>query len=103
MLFQNQNKIKIFFLQDFQNQKRSIFESRNPFSGPTLQGPDIWNQLQQSNLPEVPETNTFPPTLQDPDVWIQLQQSNLPEPAIYEPNVFDQHRLNDFSSFPKKL
>jgi hypothetical protein len=25
--------------------KRSIFESRNPFNGPTIQGPDIWNEL----------------------------------------------------------
>jgi hypothetical protein len=25
--------------------KRSIFESRNPFSGPTVQGPDYWNEL----------------------------------------------------------
>jgi hypothetical protein len=53
--------------------KRNIFESRNPFSGPILQGPDVWTQLQQSNLP----------TLQGP-------------------NVFDGHRLSDFSSFPKK-
>jgi hypothetical protein len=42
--------------------KRSIFERRNPFNGPTVQGPDIWSQLQQSNLPEVPQINILPPT-----------------------------------------
>jgi hypothetical protein len=82
--------------------KRSIFESKNPFSGPTLQGADIWSELQQKNLPEGPQTNVFPLTLQGPDVWIQLQQSNLPGPSAHEPHVFDGNRLSDFSFFPKK-
>jgi hypothetical protein len=73
---------------------RSIFESRNPFSGPTVQGGDIWSQLQQINLPEVPQTNIFPPTLQGPDIWTQLQQSNLPEPP--QPNIFPPPQYYNF-------
>jgi hypothetical protein len=59
----------------FPKSQRSIYGSKNPFSGPTIQGPDIWKQLQQNNLPK---------------------------PPIHE-HVFDQNRFSDFSSFPKKF
>jgi hypothetical protein len=86
----------------FPKPQKSIFGSRNTFNGPTIQGPDIWNQLQQRNLPEGPQINIFPPILKGPDVWSQLQQSNFPEPAMQE-HFFDQDRLSDFSFFPKKF
>jgi hypothetical protein len=63
----------------FQKSQRSIYGSKNPFSDPIIQGPDIWKQLQQNNLPEGPQPNIFPPILKGPDVWKQLQQSNLPK------------------------
>jgi hypothetical protein len=51
----------IIIRQYFQNQKRSIFESRNPFNGPVVQAPDMWRQIQQRNLPQLQGPNIFPP------------------------------------------
>jgi hypothetical protein len=108
----------------FPKSQRSIYGSKNPFSGSTIQPLDIWNELQQNNLPEglqkgppifppilksnLPEgsrksifgsKNLFSgPTIQPPDIWKQLQQNNLP--TFQGPSIFPPPQ---YYNFPKKF